>query len=211
VSQTTTGMRSALSRPLVYEAWSRIVGGRTGRATLIVEHVRPTGGDRILDLGCGPGELLEHLPSCVSYVGVDISAEYIVRARARARRDSEFRVGDATAIDRDLRGFDLVLAFGVLHHLDDVQARQLFDGVAEALRPGGRTVTVDPTITPDQSRAARAIITRDRGQHVRTPAGYATLVPSNFEVEATVRSDVLRIPYTHSVMECRLGGGTEPA
>src|SRR5439155_7760463 len=126
-------------------------------------------------------ELLDFLPDAADYVGIDISRDYVVRARERGGPRAQFRVGDATAIDPDLRGFDLVLAFGVLHHLDDLQGRRLFESAAAALRAGGRTVTVDPTLTRGQSWAARAVISRDRGRYVRTPEEYLALVPAAYE------------------------------
>jgi SAM-dependent methyltransferase len=204
MSQVTTGVRSVLSRPQVYELWSRMVGGERGRSTLIREYVRPASGARILDLGCGPGELLEFLPESVSYVGIDISEDYIGRARERFGTRAEFQVGDATSIDRDLGDFDLVLAFGVLHHLDDDRAQDLFRGASRVLRQNGRVITVDPVFTPDQSRAARLVIERDRGQHVRAPNEYVALASQSLaQINMYVRDDLLYIPYTHCVLECR--------
>jgi SAM-dependent methyltransferase len=205
MSQVTTGARAILSHPIVYEVWSEIVGGRRGRSTLVREYVRPHADQpRVLDLGCGPGELLEYLPASVNYVGVDISPAYIARARSRFGSRAQFRVGDVTAIDEDLRDFDVVIAFGVVHHLDDGQAQNLFRGAAMSVKPEGRAIIVDPTRTPDQGGAARAVIARDRGQHVRGPDGYAALASFAFdEVATNVRDDLLRIPYTHCVLECR--------
>jgi SAM-dependent methyltransferase len=204
MSQVTTGLRSVLSRPEVYELWSRAVGGEHGRSSLIREYVRPAADARILDLGCGPGELLEYLPTSVTYVGVDISTEYIARARERFGTRAEFRVGDATEAEPDLGTFDLVLAFGVLHHLDDAQVQALFAAAAGVLTPGGRAVMVDPAFDAAQSRAARMVIERDRGQHVRTRDAYAALARTSFaHVTATVRENLLRIPYTHCVLECQ--------
>lgn len=203
MSQVTSGVRAVLSRPAVYELWSRLVGGRRARRLLVSDHVRPAGDSRILDLGCGPGEMRNELPAEVRYVGVDLSEEYIASARDRLDSRGEFRVGDATRIDPDLRDFDIVMAVGVLHHLDDRQARDLFAGAARALEEGGRVITVDPTLVPGQRRAARAVIRRDRGRHVRNPEHYAQLAAASFrEVEATVRSDLLRIPYTHCILAC---------
>jgi SAM-dependent methyltransferase len=208
MGETTTGMRAVLSHPSVYELWSRVVGGRHARSTLIGEYIRPKSGSRILDLGCGPGELLSHLPDSVSYLGVDVSREYIGRAQERFAERAEFRVGDATAVDNDLRDFDLVTAFGVLHHLDDAGAQDLFRGAANALAPAGRVVTVDPTFAEGQSRIARAIISRDRGQHVRTVDTYAALANEFFsEVVPVVPTNILRIPYTHCILECRYPHG----
>jgi SAM-dependent methyltransferase len=202
--QVTTGVRAVLSHPLVYEIWSSMLGGRGARRMLLRDHARPASGERVLDLGCGPGDLRLDLPAQISYVGVDLSEDYIARARERFGADSEFRAGDATSIDHDLGDFDLVLVVGVLHHLDDAQVLDLFAGASRALRPGGRAMTVDPTLTDGQSRAARAVITRDRGQHVRGPEAYAGLAARSFEeVVPTVREDLLRIPYTHCVLECR--------
>jgi hypothetical protein len=42
------------------------------------------------------------------YVGVDVSDRYIARARDAFGDRAEFRVGDATRLDDDLRHFDLV-------------------------------------------------------------------------------------------------------
>lgn len=196
------GARAILSNPRVYELWSRLVGGRRGRSTLVHEYVRPTPGARVLDLGCGPGELLGQLGD-VDYVGIDVSEEYIAQACRSFGDGAKFRVGDATSLDSDLHGFDLVLAFGVLHHLDDAAAERLLRGAAEALRPGGRFVAVDPTLVPGQSRAARFVVSGDRGEYVRAPKDYRRLAEPVFaEVRETVRSDLLRIPYTHCVLEC---------
>lgn len=201
MSETTTGVRAILSSPRVYELWATLVGGEQQRRTLQRDHFRVQAGERVLDLGCGPAELLPHLPQ-VEYAGVDISPSYVEAAKRNYSGD--FRVGDATRIDEDLRGFDVVLAFGVLHHIDDAGVERMFAGAARALKPSGRMVTVDPVFEPGQHRIAHAVISRDRGQHVRTKERYAELARTAFgDVDVTVRHDLLRFPYSHCVLECR--------
>lgn len=196
-------VRGILSRPWVYELFSRLVGGESARVTLVREHVRPWDGARILDLGCGPGTLLGYLGD-VEYVGIDVSEDYIAQARREFGDRAEFRVGDATHVDGDLQAFDLVLAFGVLHHLDDPEAARLFAHARRALKDGGRLVTLDNTLLPDEPRRiADRIVSWDRGEHVRSPSGYEQLAASAFSnVQATVHRDLLRMPYTHCVLEC---------
>ncbi|MGH3264643.1 MAG: hypothetical protein ACRDNS_21920, partial [Trebonia sp.] len=96
----------------------------------------------------------------------------------------------------------LVLAFGVLHHLDDRQAKEALRLAARGLARDGRVVTVDPVYAPGQSHVARAIIARDRGQHVRTLDAYEALAREAFStVQAVVRHDLLRMPYSHCILE----------
>ena len=202
--RVTTDLRAALAHPGIYELWSHAVGGVRCRDRLVNEHVRPVEATRVLDLGCGTGEILTFLPSGVRYVGVDMNPGYIASAHERfASRQAEFHVGDVTALGAGLSGFDCVLAFGVVHHLDDAGAESLFRSAASALVPTGRLVTVDGVFTEPQGRVARTIIGYDRGQFVRNPDAYATLARTAFStVEPTIRHDLLRIPYTHCVLEC---------
>lgn len=63
---------------------------------------------------------------------------------------------------------------------------------------------MDGTLIEGQSSIARRLILRDRGQNIREPEGYAALARHSFEeVDVTVRHDLLHVPYTHCVMECR--------
>ena len=131
---------------------------------------------RVLDIGCGPADILAHLPH-VEYYGFDISELYIQRARARfADRHAKFACKLLTSDDLSrLPRFDRVIAIGLLHHLGDEMATELMRMVSTRLAPGGRLVTLDPCLSDDQNLVSRWLVKSDRGQNVRTREGYAAI------------------------------------
>jgi 2-polyprenyl-3-methyl-5-hydroxy-6-metoxy-1,4-benzoquinol methylase len=165
--------------------------------------VQPRPGERILDIGCGTAEILESLPH-VEYLGIDASEAYIDLAKVRYADRGTFQTGDVRELRSMLAGrFDIVLAMGLLHHLDDGQAAGLFDCAYDVLAAGGRLITIDCTLTAKQSPIARWLIRRDRGKNVRTEEQLLNLATRRFpEARASVRCDLLRIPYTHAILSC---------
>jgi SAM-dependent methyltransferase len=99
-------------------------------------------GDRLLDLGCGPGLYAQRFARHgIGVTGLDLSLGSIAHARTAAAADGlaiEYRVADYT---RDTFGgpYDaavlVYLDFGVL---DDAGRDAVLDRVRSALRPGGR-------------------------------------------------------------------------
>lgn len=205
MAQKTDGFHAVLSYPRIYDLLQNLLGAKRSRAKLIRDHIRPRPGDRILDIGCGTGELFSQLPCGLHYVGFDLSESYIVAARQR-HKDAQFEcmdVADYQVAGGDEQGADLVLAIGILHHLDDDRARALMRTARAALKPGGRFISLDGTYVDGQSAIAYALIARDRGQSIRTPDAYRALAEAEFDtVNARVRSDMLYVPYTHYIMEC---------
>jgi SAM-dependent methyltransferase len=203
--QARMSVKSLLEKPALYELFSRVVGARSSRETFVGNYVRPRPGDQVLDVGCGPADILEHLPG-VDYFGFDISPSYIESATRRYGDRGRFfceRVSEARAfLDREGR-FDIVLAIGILHHLDRDEALDLFRLARRALKPQGRLVTLDPCYAPGQSPVARYLASRDRGRFVRDEPEYRALALAEFPgVTSTVRHDLLRMPYTHIILEC---------
>ncbi len=202
MSQVTTGIRSLLSIPGIYDFVQNLMGADTGRGILVRDHIRATDGDRLLDIGCGTARILDYLPR-VEYHGFDQSKEYIEAACRRYGDRGVFTcaMAEQTIIDH-LEPFDVVLATGVLHHLDDAGATGLARLAHSALRKGGRLVTIDPCYTEDQTFISRFLVSSDRGQNVRDPDGYVAITKSVFDdVNATVRHRAW-VPYTHCIMEC---------
>jgi hypothetical protein len=71
-------------------------------------------------------------------------------------------------------------------------------------RRRGRLVSTDGCYDREQSRVARYMISKDRGRNVRDETGYLSLARQVFrDVTPHVRHDLLRIPYTLLVLECR--------
>jgi SAM-dependent methyltransferase len=148
--------------------------------------------------------MLASLPG-VEYLGIDISPEYIEAARNRFDAKGRFFCGDigTATVELEKGTFDLVLATGVLHHLDDERAARLFELARLALRSDGRLITYDGCYVPEQSRMARWVLSKDRGKFVRSRDQYLRLASRCFsKVEPHLRHDLLRIPYTHLIMYC---------
>ncbi len=205
MAQITSGIRSILSHPAMYNFTQNFLGVRKARRVLINEYFPKRKGLRILDIGCGTAEILEFLPDDIHYVGFDASDEYIDQAKQRFGHRAEFFADLVNGAHLDHLGkFDVVLAFGVLHHLDDPEAATLFDLATQALEKNGTVITVDPCFTPNQSFIARWLIEHDRGQDVRNENGYKLLANKYFSSISTApRHDLLRVPYTYLIMSCK--------
>jgi SAM-dependent methyltransferase len=108
-------------------------------------------GDRVVDIGCGRGDLLSEIRSRqpnVQVFGLDFSSKAIEGA-TRSLPDGEFR---QFVIDRTLpyddRSFDLVLCTDVIEHLDYPKA--IVAELVRICRPGGTVAVVVPDGDVDQ-------------------------------------------------------------
>ncbi|MGN6087564.1 class I SAM-dependent methyltransferase [Trinickia sp.] len=202
MAQITTGVRALLSHPYVYDLFQTIMGARKGRTEFATRFVQAHAGDRIVDIGCGTGDLLAYLPD-VDYTGYDISEHYIEAARERFGSRGAFHCRLLTSDELStMEPFDIALAVGLLHHLDDDEARGFIQMTKRALKPGGRLITIDPCFADGQNPIARWLVRADRGQNVRDRDGYISLVADTFsQVHATVAHRSW-IPYTHCILVC---------
>ena len=101
----------------------------------VVEWLAPQPGERILDLGCGDGALTEKLIALgCEVVAVDQSAAMVEAAQ---QRGIQAQVVDARRLTFEGE-FDAVFSNAVLHWVKEADA--VVEGVARALRPGGRFV-----------------------------------------------------------------------
>lgn len=126
--------------------------------TAILRHAGVALGDRVLDVGTGPGYLALAASRVVgpegAAVGIDASPEMIARARLLADRSgaaAEYIVASAASLPFDDGSFDVVLSRLVLHHLTgEIRATALAE-MLRVLRPGGRLLIADIA-----SKAARS-------------------------------------------------------
>lgn len=195
-----------LARPSAYQGFKSVIGASRHMEVFLRDYVRPQPGERVLDIGCGTGDAALSLPD-VTYVGIDLSDDYIDAAKRRNVPGAEFVSASVEELgDLGLGSFDCAIAVGVLHHLPDDVVTGMLESLGPLLVEDGRLVTIDPVWAPDSSTIGRVLASLDRGRYVRDEGGYERLVAPHFaRITSDVRHDLLKIPYTHCVMRSERG------
>jgi ubiquinone/menaquinone biosynthesis C-methylase UbiE len=121
--------------------------GRDDAARLAIDLAELQRGDRLVDIGCGPG-VAAHLAHEVGaeVVGVDPANVMLWVARARWRRDADtsWRIGTAESVPVADGWANVVWSLATVHHWVDLDA-----GLAEVRRvlaPGGCLVVLERRI-----------------------------------------------------------------
>ena len=200
----TGSIKSLLNSPTLYEAFQFAVGKNRLLDVIVAELGTINSGARLLDIGCGPADILPRLPF-VEYFGMDISESYIADAEKRYGKRGTFKVLPAEGLaELGEDAFDVIIAVGLIHHLSDEQVEKMFEQILRLLSPHGRVFFVDPLLMAGQNYFAKLIIQQDRGQFVRDLSGYETLCRKYFSIyESVPRHDLLYIPYSHLIQKCQ--------
>jgi SAM-dependent methyltransferase len=201
MSQRISALYRLITFPVFYKGLMAALGAERAKARLADEIFRVRPGAKVLDVGCGPASIFRHLPE-VDYTGIDLNPKHIEYAIAHYGSAGRFLIGDASQQLRQEEGsFDLVIVSALLHHLDDIQARDLLNGLCRMAKPGGRIVTFDNVWLERQNPIAWSLNKLDSGLNVRFEAGYRGLVTGlPLTVEGRIYRDLLRIPYDHFSM-----------
>lgn len=194
-------MKQLLAHPAIYQLYQELGGFFGARVKAIRDYLELRPGARVIDIGCGPGYIVKHLPRGLDYIGLDIDQSSIDYAREhfgdRGRFERRFFDADAVA---DFGPVDVVMMNGVMHHIGDADLAVTFGHVKAALQPGGALFTLDGCYAPGQSRIDKWLLDNDRGVHVRDADGYRRLLDDAFDrVDLHVRNDYSRLPYTFAI------------
>jgi 2-polyprenyl-3-methyl-5-hydroxy-6-metoxy-1,4-benzoquinol methylase len=138
----------------------------------------PRGGRlSILDFGCGPGHMFEHVKRASprwTYSGLEFSSASVAELVARHSADPQFQQGvEAKQLPSALPAgsFDVVLLIEVIEHLAEERVEAVLGEIRRLLKPGGLLVVTAPN---DEDLSLEAKLCPECGaefhqwQHVRS-------------------------------------------
>jgi ubiquinone/menaquinone biosynthesis C-methylase UbiE len=162
------------------------IGDAVRRRRLVRAALAAARGERVLDVGCGPGfycaELVEEVGPEGVIVGVDASPQILGLAKRRCEqyRNIDLHQADLTTLAIAGPSFDAALCVQVLEYVSDVAAG--LTRIHEALRPGGRVVVWDvdwATVSWHSLQPARmARVLRTWEEHLAHPSVSRLLAPA---------------------------------
>jgi 2-polyprenyl-3-methyl-5-hydroxy-6-metoxy-1,4-benzoquinol methylase len=131
----------------------------------------------VLDFGCGPGFIWEHINSNVIrwlYTGVDFSHVSIETLTKKAGEHEQFCGGYHVAklpLSMSPDSFDAILLFEVVEHLNDAQLDATLREVSRLVKPGGKVVVSTPNeenLSDSEKFCPECGATFHEWQHVRS-------------------------------------------
>jgi ubiquinone/menaquinone biosynthesis C-methylase UbiE len=193
-SSRPAGHGITIGTPRLYDlSVALLYGGRRRRAyRSLLAAAQVQRGDRVLDVGSGPGYFARILAAEVgpegTVVGIDAAPEMTEYANRKAARLSNcrFQLGTAESLAFPDAGFDVVVSSLVLHHLPEEARLQAVREMKRVLRPGGTLLLAEFRIPERGIWRWLAALTGHEDMERRVPALEPLITGAGFE---ELRSD----------------------
>lgn len=195
-------LKSFLRFSGIYSFLMNLLGSKKAMKWYLKEVLKVRDGDKVVDIGCGPGSIRAELPESVEYVGFDPSPEYIETAKKKYR-NAVFLHGTAGDFCENplFSNADIVLCNGVLHHVNDEEVIRILKFAEKILKKNGRLILFEPCYLLYQSRFSKWVMSKDRGDFIRQETHLRKLVKSVFpDTETWIVTGRILIPYIHIVL-----------
>jgi arsenite methyltransferase len=163
-------------------------------------------GERVLDMGCGPGYLRESMGEIVgrhgAVVGIDVSTDLINQCNQRKPSAwLSYAIGDATKVDHAAASFDVVVCTQVAEYVPDVDL--VLAEAFRVLKPGGRTIFIatdwDAVVWHSEKPERMALVMKSweahcAHQHLPRSLAYR-LFNAGFRVNGAAVHPILNLQY----------------
>lgn len=187
MAENKSGIHSIISAPWVYNLVQFLAGAKMYRNIMCRDYIKPFDRCRILDLGCGTGEYVNHIRQYTKnfeYYGLDGEGVYIEYGKQLFKDEPNIHFYHQLLTEETVKqfnNFDIVIATGVMHHLDDPIVVAMLQSSKTALKQGGRLITYDPGKYEKMSFFERFFVKYDRGRSIRYVEEYAALIGKVFK------------------------------
>ena len=202
MSQRKNLIYSFINNPLIYKFIQSVMSGTSLRTSIIKKNITKNN-LKILDIGCGPAQILEHIPEC-DYYGYDIDSRSIQSAKKKYHKKNHrfFCRKFNKAELKKLPKFDFVIFFGILHHLSNKEADRMLSLCKKIMKKNSKLLTEDPIFVEKQNMIAKFLIEKDRGINVRKKQQYINLLKKHFKKIKNKVTHQFFIPYTWFTTIC---------
>ncbi len=140
---------------------------------------------RILDIGCGSGEISRFFND-LDYIGIDVNPDYIEFARKIYKKN--FEVMNAQKLRFKKRYFDYVVIIGVLHHIDDKNCSLILNEIRRVVKNNGKIIIIEDVNTQSKIDLLGNIIRKlDVGEHIRTQKEWLELLSKKINIKKQYR------------------------
>ena len=193
-------VRKLLNNTKFYQFFQKMIGKKSFPEYFASKYIGDTSGLSILDLGCGPADVLKYIHDEKLYVGIDFNENYIESDKKSFsdRQTCQFLCTDLNSFaESTSQKFDLVIMMGVMHHISDTEVEQCLASIKRIIAKDGRFVSFDPCYTKGMNPIARLLCMLDRGRYVRYAEDFVRLQQKYWtDIKYEVKTDGLKLPYS---------------
>jgi 2-polyprenyl-3-methyl-5-hydroxy-6-metoxy-1,4-benzoquinol methylase len=202
MAQRKNQIYNFINNPLIYKFIQNLMSGTRFRNEIIKKNIIKNN-LKILDIGCGPAEILEHIPHC-EYYGYDIDLRSIKYAKKKYNQKN-YHFYCKKFNERELKRlpkFDYIIFFGILHHLNNTEVHKMLNLCKKKMKKNSKLLTEDPIFVEKQNIIAKFLIEKDRGINVRKKKEYINLLKKHFKKIKNKVTHQTFIPYTWFTTIC---------